>query len=77
MNIESTKAPKPVGSYPHSKKVGNLLFLSGVGPRKGNKIDIPGVEIDEAGNIIDYDFETKYFKISMFEDNSVKMKVIK
>jgi len=59
MNIESTNAPKPVGSYPHSKKVGNLLFLSGVGPRKGNEIDIPGVEIDEAGNIIDYDIETQ------------------
>ena len=63
MNIESTNAPKPVGSYPHSKKVGNLLFLSGVGPRKGNEIDIPGVEIDEAGNIIDYDIETQCYAV--------------
>ena len=66
MNIESTKAPKPVGSYPHSKKVGKLLYLSGVGPRKGNEIDIPGVEIDEAGNIIDYDIETQC--LAVFEN---------
>jgi len=38
MKFESDKAPKPVGSYPHARKVGNLLFLSGVGPRKPNSI---------------------------------------
>ena len=55
--INSSKAPEPVGSYPHARKVGNLLFLSGVGPReRGTKI-IPGVELDENGNIVSYDIE--------------------
>ncbi len=55
--INSSKAPEPVGLYPHAKRVGNLLFLSGVGPReKGNK-NIPGVELDPAGKIISYDIE--------------------
>jgi 2-aminomuconate deaminase len=55
--INSSKAPEPVGLYPHARKVGNLLFLSGVGPReKGTKI-IPGVELDEKGNIASYDIE--------------------
>ena len=54
-SIESSKAPEPVGLYPHAKRVGNLLFLSGVGPReRGTKI-IPGVELDENKNIISYD----------------------
>jgi len=59
MNNESIKnsneAPEPVGLYPHARKVGNLLFLSGVGPReKGTKI-IPGVELNEKGEIESYD----------------------
>lgn len=58
-SIESSKAPEPVGLYPHAKKIGNLLFLSGVGPReKGTKI-IPGVELDENRNIISYDIEVQ------------------
>jgi 2-aminomuconate deaminase len=57
MSIHSSKAPEPVGHYPHAKRVGNLLFLSGVGPReKGTKI-IPGVELDDNRNIISYDIE--------------------
>ena len=52
--ILSDKAPEPVGLYPHSRKVGNLLFLSGVGPRKPGTNKIPGVVFDEAGKIIDY-----------------------
>jgi len=56
-SINSSKAPEPVGLYPHAKRVGNLLFLSGVGPReRGSKI-IPGVELDANGNIIAYDIE--------------------
>tara|TARA_Y100000748_G_scaffold148842_1_gene124471 strand:- start:280 stop:444 length:165 start_codon:yes stop_codon:yes gene_type:complete len=47
MNIKINKAPTPVGAYPHSKKVGNFLFLSGVGPRKGDLDEIPGVNKDE------------------------------
>src|SRR6187200_2954827 len=55
--IESSRAPEPVGLYPHARKVGNLLFLSGVGPReKGTKI-IPGVTTDENGMITSYDIE--------------------
>jgi 2-aminomuconate deaminase len=57
--FNSSKAPEPVGLYPHARKVGNLLFLSGVGPReKGTKV-IPGVELDENRNIISYDIETQ------------------
>ncbi len=53
--ITSTQAPEPVGAYPHARRVGNLLFLSGVGPREcGSKI-IPGVELDEQGNVASYD----------------------
>jgi len=57
--IESSKAPEPVGLYPHARKVGNLLFLSGVGPRERGTKKIPGVELDENGNIISYDIETQ------------------
>jgi 2-aminomuconate deaminase len=53
--FESSKAPEPVGAYPHARKVGNLLFLSGVGPRERGTKKIPGVELDEQGNIISYD----------------------
>ena len=55
----SSKAPEPVGSYPHARKVGNLLFLSGVGPRERGTKKIPGVELDEAGSILSYDIETQ------------------
>lgn len=55
MKYETNKAPKPVGLYPHARKVGNLLFLSGVGPRKPNSNDIPGVEVNENGNVISHD----------------------
>ena len=48
----SDKAPKPVGAYPHARKEGNLLFLSGVGPRKQNSNEIPGVDLDKDGNVI-------------------------
>lgn len=57
--IESSKAPEPVGLYPHARKVGNLLFLSGVGPRERGTKKIPGVELDENGNILSYDIETQ------------------
>lgn len=53
--FESSKAPEPVGAYPHARKVENLLFLSGVGPRERGTKKIPGVELDEQGNIISYD----------------------
>lgn len=55
--FDSSKAPEPVGAYPHARKVGNLLFLSGVGPRERGTKKIPGVELDEDGNIASYDIE--------------------
>lgn len=56
-SIESSRAPEPVGLYPHARRVGDLLFLSGVGPReRGSKI-IPGVELGPGGEIISYDIE--------------------
>lgn len=57
--INSGKAPEPVGLYPHARRVGNLLFLSGVGPREKGSKKIPGVELDEEGNIVSYDIETQ------------------
>lgn len=54
-DIHSDKAPDPVGPYPHAKRVGNLLFLSGVGPRKKGSREIPGVTLDDEGYIISYD----------------------
>jgi 2-aminomuconate deaminase len=58
-SINSAKAPEPVGLYPHARKAGNLLFLSGVGPRERGTKKIPGVELDEKGNIISYDIEAQ------------------
>lgn len=57
--INSSKAPEPVGLYPHARRVGNLLFLSGVGPRERGEKKIPGVELDNRGNISSYDIETQ------------------
>ncbi len=55
----STTAPEPVGHYPHARRVGNLLFLSGVGPRKKGTKEIPGVTLDAEGNIAAYDIESQ------------------
>lgn len=57
--INSSKAPEPVGLYPHARRVGNLLFLSGVGPRTHGTKKIPGVELNDAGEIVSYDIETQ------------------
>ncbi len=57
--INSSKAPEPVGLYPHARKVGNLLFLSGVGPRERGSKTIPGVELDAEGKIQAYDIEAQ------------------
>ena len=55
----SSKAPKPVGSYPHARQVGGLLYLSGVGPRQRGEDEIPGVSLDANGNIVSYDIEVQ------------------
>lgn len=61
--FSTSKAPKPVGLYPHARKVGNLLFLSGVGPRTAgsdaNDSGVPGLELDHNGNFLAFDFEAQ------------------
>ena len=57
--VHSSKAPEPVGLYPHARRVGDLLFLSGVGPRKRGSKDIPGVTLDAAGKVASYDIEAQ------------------
>lgn len=54
----ASKAPKAVGLYPHARSVGNLLFLSGIGPRTVTDT-IPGLELDKNGNFINFDFEAQ------------------
>lgn len=53
----SSRAPEAVGLYPHARKVGDLLYLSGVGPRKKDSKEIPGVVLNEDGTIQSYDIE--------------------
>ena len=57
--INTDKAAKPVGLYPHARKVGNLLFLSGIGPRKAGTDEIPGLVISKYGNYEAFDFEAQ------------------
>jgi 2-aminophenol/2-amino-5-chlorophenol 1,6-dioxygenase alpha subunit len=57
--IRTDKAPPPVGPYPHARRVGDLLFLSGIGPRKPGSGEIPGIVRDEAGSVIDHDIEVQ------------------
>src|SRR5438477_2899760 len=57
--FESERAPEPVGAFPHAKRVGEFLFLSGIGPRKRGSKEIPGVTLDSTGNVVSYDIETQ------------------
>lgn len=57
--INTENASKPLGAYPHARKVGNLLFLSGIGPRNAKDNSIPGLEVDGNGNIVKYDIEAE------------------
>ncbi len=57
--IHTDKGSTPLGAYPHARKVGNLLFLSGIGPRNPKDNSIPGLELDKNGNIIKYDIEAE------------------
>lgn len=59
IKIESSKAPEPVGLYPHARKVGDFIYYSGIGPRERGAKKIPGVELDENGNITSYDIATQ------------------
>lgn len=61
--ITTTQAAKPLGAYPHARKVGNLLFLSGIGSRRASDNSIPGLELDENGNILNYDIEAETHQV--------------
>lgn len=65
--INANDAPKPVGLYPHARKVGNLLFLSGVGPRTAgsdaNDSGVPGLKLDHNGNFLEFDFEAQVHSV--------------
>jgi 2-aminomuconate deaminase len=58
-SFDSERAPAPVGNYPHSRKAGSFLYLSGVGPRSRGTSEIPGVTLSEGGQIISYDIEAQ------------------
>ena len=57
--IHASAAPKPVGAYPHARRVGDLLFLSGIGPRDPASNAIPGNEYDDNGVLVEYDIEAQ------------------
>ncbi|MFY7880129.1 MAG: RidA family protein [Lacibacter sp.] len=57
--IHTSGAAKPLGAYPHARRVGNLLFLSGIGPRNAVDNSIPGLVLDEQGAIVSYDIEAE------------------
>ncbi len=56
-SFESRRAPEPVGAFPHAKRVGDLLFLSGIGPRSRGSKEIPGVTMDAGGKVVSHDIE--------------------
>ena len=56
-SFRSSRAPEPVGAFPHAKRVGHLLFLSGIGPRVRGSSEIPGVTLDPDRNVLSYDIE--------------------
>lgn len=56
----SEQAAAPVGKYPHARQVGDTLYLSGIGPRRKNSKEIPGVTLDADGNIQSYDIEAQF-----------------
>ena len=61
--IDAQKAPKPVGLYPHARRVGNLLFLSGIGPRNPEDDSVPGLSRSPAGNYTAFDFEAQVHSV--------------
>ena len=58
-SFRATAAPEPVGPYPHARRAGELLFLSGIGPRSPDGSGIPGVTFDANGNVVGYDIEAQ------------------
>jgi 2-aminomuconate deaminase len=57
--IVSARAPEPLGPYPHARRVGNLLFISGMGPRRRGEKGVRGVELDASGRVVRYDIEAQ------------------
>jgi len=57
--VDSQRAPEPVGLYPHARRVGNLVFLSGIGPRVRGSREIPGVKLRPDGSVESYDIEAQ------------------
>lgn len=75
--FNSERAPEPVGHYPHARRAGNFLFLSGVGPRERGTKKIPGVELNPDGSIQSYDIEAQCHSVfknvkSILEDSGAK-----
>jgi 2-aminomuconate deaminase len=64
--VTSNRAPEPVGAYPHAKRVGDFLFLSGIGPRKRGSKEIPGVTLDSKGRVVAHDIAAQCH--SVFEN---------
>ena len=57
--IKTDKAAKPLGAYPHARRAGHLIFLSGIGSRSAVDNSIPGLVLDEQGNVVSYDIEAE------------------
>lgn len=75
--IEAKSAPKPVGLYPHARRVGNLLFLSGIGPRDPLTDEVPGLKRSASGNFTEFDFEAQCHSVfqnvrRVLEDSGAK-----
>lgn len=62
-NDDRFTAPEPIGLFPHARRAGNLLFLSGQGPGIPGSSDFAGVELDEAGEVRSYDFEAQFHAV--------------
>lgn len=62
-NVVSHRAPEPVGAFPHAKRVGGLLFLSGIGPRVRGSKEIPGVTMGADGEVTSYDIEQQCLSV--------------
>lgn len=57
--VETEAAPEPVGPYPHARREGEFLFLSGMGPRQRGAAEIPGVTLDAEGQVVDHDIRVQ------------------
>ena len=64
--------PNPLGKYPYFKKAGGLLFLSGIGPRKGGSGEVPGVTLDDLGNVVSYDIKAQCHSVFRNVKNILK-----